>query len=78
MPHGGREGSVMDDRVGLPPTDLIAHSTGCVDPDEYREHGATFFGYFKDLCGLRPTDRVLDMGCGCARMALPMVDYLTA
>ncbi len=38
--------------------------------------GNEFFGYFKDLCGLQPEDRVLDVGCGIGRMARPLTGYL--
>ena len=42
----------------------------------YLEIGQEFFGYFCDLGGLRPTDRVLDIGCATGRMALPLTQYL--
>jgi ubiquinone/menaquinone biosynthesis C-methylase UbiE len=34
-------------------------------------------GFFVELCGLQPTDRVLDMGCGVGRIALPLSRYLS-
>jgi ubiquinone/menaquinone biosynthesis C-methylase UbiE len=39
-----------------------------------REHVALF----ADPGGLRPTDRVLDIGCGIGRMAVPLLDHLDA
>jgi len=44
----------------------------------YKEVGDEFFGYFKTLGGLKPTDCVLDVGCGIGRMARPLTGYLTS
>lgn len=38
--------------------------------------GREFCGYMIDLGGLRPTDRVLDVGCKAGRMAIPLARYL--
>jgi SAM-dependent methyltransferase len=39
--------------------------------------GQIFLQYFRDLGQLRPDERVLDIGCGIGRMALPLTKYLT-
>ena len=39
--------------------------------------GAEFLGYFRTLGGLLPGHRVLDVGCGVGRMALPLTGYLS-
>ncbi|PLR76609.1 class I SAM-dependent methyltransferase [Bacillus sp. V3-13] len=56
----------------LPPVELI-HLVGGGD---YQTIGQEFRRYFIDLAGLRPTDAVLDIGCGCGRMAVPLTTYL--
>lgn len=56
-----------------PPDDLH-----CVGDGDFRLIGAEFLGHFVRLGGLRPTDRVLDLGCGVGRMAIPLTQYLDA
>lgn len=48
-----------------------------VGPGDYRKTGEEFLGYFRSLGRLEPTDRVLDLGCGIGRMAVPLTRYLT-
>lgn len=38
--------------------------------------GEEFLGYFKSLCDLKPDERILDIGCGIGRMAIPLTEYL--
>ena len=47
-----------------------------VGDGDYRAIGAEFLEHFVRLGGLRPTDRVLDIGCGIGRMAVPLTQYL--
>ena len=54
-----------------PPVEMMF----CGDGD-YRAIGAEFLGHFIDLGGLTPHDRVLDIGCGIGRMAVPLTQYL--
>lgn len=57
----------------VPPPELIF----CGDGD-YRAIGAEFLGHFVRLGGLAPHERMLDLGCGVGRMAVPLTQYLTA
>jgi len=39
--------------------------------------GREFLRYFVELGGVQPTDKILDVGCGIGRMALPLTGYLS-
>lgn len=55
----------------LPPRKLARIGSG-----DFRQTGAEFLRYFIDLGELKPTDAVLDVGCGVGRMAVPLTRYL--
>lgn len=44
---------------------------------DYREKGNEFKQYFIDLGGLQRDEKVLDVGCGIGRMAVPLTTYLS-
>jgi SAM-dependent methyltransferase len=60
---------VPDDLV--PPKELIH-----VGDDDFRAIGDLFLPLLVELGGLMPDDRVLDVGCGIGRMAVPLLSYL--
>ena len=47
------------------------------EPRDFLETGREFFHYFKIYGGLQPTHRVLDIGSGQGRMALPLTGFLS-
>jgi SAM-dependent methyltransferase len=47
-----------------------------IGPGDFTAIGEEFLGYFKSLGGLQPHERVLDVGCGIGRMAIPLTRYL--
>ncbi len=48
-----------------------------VGDGDFRAIGAEFLGHFVRLGGLAPSDRVLEIGCGIGRMALPLTQWLS-
>ncbi|NRP21231.1 Ubiquinone/menaquinone biosynthesis C-methyltransferase UbiE [Ensifer adhaerens] len=66
-------------------TDSISRNRFLPQPDansifvgdgDFRAIGAEFLGHFVRTGGLRPHHRVLDIGCGIGRMAVPLTQYL--
>ena len=55
-----------------PPLELKS----CGDGD-FRAIGAEFLGYFVHMADLRPDERILEIGCGVGRMAVPLTQYLS-
>lgn len=47
-----------------------------VGDGDYRAIGLEYLGHYVRIGGLKPTDRVLDIGCGIGRMAVPLTQYL--
>jgi SAM-dependent methyltransferase len=44
--------------------------------DDFKKTGEEFLQYFRELGHLKPNERVLDVGCGIGRMAVPLTQYL--
>jgi ubiquinone/menaquinone biosynthesis C-methylase UbiE len=56
----------------VPPKSMIFIGDG-----DYEQIGQDFKKYFIDLADLQPNNRVLDVGCGSGRMAVPLTSYLS-
>ena len=58
----------------IPPTRLMFDGPRGIEI--FRKNGEEFLDYFVRLAGLKPDDRVLDVGCGIGRKTLPLTRYL--
>lgn len=56
----------------VPPRSLIFIGDG-----DFEKIGKEFLSYFINLGHLKPTEKVLDVGCGIGRMAVPLTKYLS-
>ena len=57
---------------GRPPRDLGTSIGGASE-----QVGVEFFSYIRDYGALEPDHRVLDVGCGVGRLAIPLTKYLS-
>lgn len=80
----GPAAAVQEDRVSWLVETILRNrflpqpdpSSVFVGDGDFRAVGAEFLGHFIRLGGLRPEHRVLDIGCGIGRMAVPLTQYL--
>jgi SAM-dependent methyltransferase len=58
----------------IPPLDLM--HDGPIGYQEFKENGEEFFRYYTGLCGLKPHEKMLDIGSGIGRKTFLLTDYL--
>jgi SAM-dependent methyltransferase len=58
----------------IPPTALM--HDGPADVETFRQNGRDYLRYYIELGGLKPDERVLDVGCGIGRKTIPLTHYL--
>jgi len=58
-----------------PPTEFMG-KVGDADPNKFHMVGAHVFRMIRDKARARPTDRILDIGSGCGRVAVYLSNYL--
>ena len=64
--------SIFGSRIPLPPKKLVTEVGG----GDFHGVGDEFFRYFTKLSKLMPHEQVLDIGCGCGRIAVPLTRHL--
>lgn len=76
-PLGGERLALLQKTIGrnrflpIPPQE-----ENFVGDGDYLAIGTEFLGHFIELGGLQEQERVLDIGCGIGRMAVPLTQYL--
>jgi len=60
-----------------PPEELRVWVGPFGDPELYRASGKSNLQSIIELCGLKPHARVLEVGCGCGRIATALASYLS-
>ncbi|WP_447980625.1 class I SAM-dependent methyltransferase [Candidatus Nitrospira bockiana] len=58
----------------IPPTRLMFDGPPSIQA--YKENGREYLEYFVNLCGLKPNEAILDVGCGIGRKAVALTGYL--
>jgi SAM-dependent methyltransferase len=73
------QGAILDFIDSARGLDLPPHRLrGFVGDGDFTATGEEHLRYFIEYGRLLPTDKVLDVGCGIGRMALPLTRYLSA
>jgi SAM-dependent methyltransferase len=60
-----------------PPAELIEYVSGNVTPEQSLAIGRYHVGTFVESAGLKPDDRILDVGCGIGRVAVALSEFLS-
>ncbi|MED3038852.1 class I SAM-dependent methyltransferase, partial [Bacillus tropicus] len=55
----------------LPPPELVQYVGG-----DFKKVGKEFLKHFIQIGALKSNEKVLDVGCGVGRMAVPLLNYL--
>jgi SAM-dependent methyltransferase len=68
--------TMCSDDIPSPPKEMLL-TTGHPDAKAFREAGQGVVAACRVLCKLRPHQKVLDVGCGVGRLAIPLTRYLS-
>ena len=76
LPADARDRLTGRRRPPIPPTRLMFDGTRTVEA--FVQDGEEYLRYYVELAGLRPDDRILDLGSGIGRKTVPLTGYLSA
>ena len=65
---------VVDEMI---PDYSVAEYVGGGGAEQFKTVGRQMVDWFKLYCDLRPDEKVLEVGCGIGRIAIPLTQYLT-
>lgn len=60
----------------IPPRRLRVMVGPCGEAGLFKAVGEEFLRFFINECSLKPNEAVLDVGCGCGQVAIPLTKYL--
>lgn len=66
-------GKVINNKTNFPPL-YLRHTVGPLR--DFENGGAEFLLYLKLFCKIKPQEKILEIGCGCGKMALYLKEYL--
>src|SRR5258706_5070853 len=69
--------SVKDPLSAMIPDYSVASYVGDSGPESFLMVGQEMIAWFKQYCDLKADERVLEVGCGIGRIAIPLTQYLT-
>ena len=61
---------------GVVPPRRVARFLKEADKASFKQGGKEFVRHFRDLCALKPNEKVLDVGCGHGRIAYALTRYM--
>lgn len=76
VPLMDKAGEKESDISEMIPDYAIANYVGGGGADKFIVIGQVMIEWFKQYCDLRPDERVLEVGCGIGRVAIPLTQYL--